>query len=372
MFLAREGSILWKRGRKAPYAVSLSRKRQLSAATASSSPPPSLQSSLNYAQTLLRTHDWDTYLTTLFLPPTARMAVTAIRGINVETAKAVDVGDRGRGRVEFWKGAVDSAFKGTPVNHPLPILLAHTLSLGVPLSQTWFKRLITARLQTLSNPSPFPSLAALETYAENTSASVLYLTLEACGIRDPRADHAASHVGKAVGVQSVLRGVPVTIKDRGLWIPAEVMARHGLAAETLFREGPSPALSDIAFEIATLANDHLITARTFMPGGSQYHLSESEHDHDHDHHDHDHTNCSHPSHSKSASSPFAAFTKPQDASIQQDPSPHLLTRALLSAIPADTYLQHLQKHNFDLWKAQHVPRWKVLWNMWQGVRSSKI
>jgi len=35
----------------------------------------------------------------------------------------------------------------------------------------------------------------LETYAENTSGSLNYLTLETLGIRDTNADHAASHLG---------------------------------------------------------------------------------------------------------------------------------------------------------------------------------
>lgn len=33
-------------------------------------------------------------------------------------------------------------------------------------------------------------------YAEDTASALLYLTLEAAGVRNTSADHAASHIGK--------------------------------------------------------------------------------------------------------------------------------------------------------------------------------
>lgn len=35
----------------------------------------------------------------------------------------------------------------------------------------------------------------VENYAESTASSLLYLTLESCGVKNVHADHAASHVG---------------------------------------------------------------------------------------------------------------------------------------------------------------------------------
>lgn len=39
-----------------------------------------------------------------------------------------------------------------------------------------------------------------ERYAEDTAASLLYLTLEATGVRNTSADHAASHIGNLLNV----------------------------------------------------------------------------------------------------------------------------------------------------------------------------
>lgn len=45
-------------------------------------------------------------------------------------------------------------------------------------------------------------------------------------------------------------------------IPAEITARHGVSQEDVFRQGGNAkGIDDAVFEFATLANDHLITAR---------------------------------------------------------------------------------------------------------------
>jgi len=45
-------------------------------------------------------------------------------------------------------------------------------------------------------------------------------------------------------------------------IPAEITAKHGVSQEEVFRKGPaSKGIDDAVFELATIANDHLRTAR---------------------------------------------------------------------------------------------------------------
>lgn len=45
-------------------------------------------------------------------------------------------------------------------------------------------------------------------------------------------------------------------------IPAEITAKHGVNQEEVFRRGPqATGIEDAVFEFATIANDHMITAR---------------------------------------------------------------------------------------------------------------
>ena len=74
--------------------------------------------------------------------------------------------------------------------------------------------------------------------------------------------HAASHVGIAQTIATLLRSLPYHASKRHMVIPAEITARHGVSQEDVFRQGGSAkSIDDAVFEFATVANDHLITAR---------------------------------------------------------------------------------------------------------------
>ena len=87
----------------------------------------------------------------------------------------------------------------------------------------------------------------METYAENTFSSILYLTLEGAGrsvcgyrvttltnhtvggiiagVKSIDADHAASHVGKAEGIVTLLRAMPYYRSRRRVLLPLDIMMR---------------------------------------------------------------------------------------------------------------------------------------------------
>lgn len=93
------------------------------------------------------------------------------------------------------------------------------------LSKSWINRIISARENYKYQNSVLSTMHDLETYAENTAASLLYLELEALGIKDVNADHCASHIGKAIGIASVLKGVPIGLQNREFSIPSDIMGK---------------------------------------------------------------------------------------------------------------------------------------------------
>jgi NADH dehydrogenase [ubiquinone] 1 alpha subcomplex assembly factor 6 len=130
----------------------------------------------------------------------------------------------GKMRMEWWREVVSSTFAGKPVQHPISLAIAECLASDIRLSQTWFKRILNAREKHLMQPQ-FTSMDDLENYAENTASSLLYLHLEALGIADHNADHCASHIGKAIGITNILRGVVLNMEKRELVLPSEIMAK---------------------------------------------------------------------------------------------------------------------------------------------------
>ncbi|KAI9203095.1 isoprenoid synthase domain-containing protein [Polychytrium aggregatum] len=217
-----------------------------------------------YCSDLVRRYDYDHYLASIFVPAQAREAYWAIRSLNIELSlvheNVKEIAIR-KMRLQWWRDALDLVYKGQPPNQPVAQALAKAVAEGA-LSRIWLKRLIDEREKRLTDVQ-FGTLHDLEQYAENTAGSLINLQIESLGLRDLHADHAASHIGKAIGIVTMLRGTPFHIQSRQFYLPSEVTAKHGIVTEELFRHGPSDRLADAVFEIATLANDHMITARSF-------------------------------------------------------------------------------------------------------------
>jgi len=182
----------------------------------------------------VRAGDADAYLCGSLLPSAARDAFFAVRALNLELA---GVRDAARGNVPmarlrfaFWRDLVAEAFSGRApaagsprTEHPLFAPLAASAARH-RLTRRWLDRLIEAREADLEGRAP-ATVAALEAYAEATHGSLLYLTLEAAGVRDVHADHAASHIGKAAGLAMVIRALPLHARLGQRYVPDDVLAK---------------------------------------------------------------------------------------------------------------------------------------------------
>lgn len=264
----------------------------------------------------LRKYDTPSSLLLPYIPKHARDAYIALRAFNIEVARTADTTSTptiGAMRLQFQRDAVSKSLAGLPPKQPIAILLAEAADQLAAktegkskFSKSWFTRIIDTREKYLSN-QPYPSMATLESYAENTYSTLLYLTLQALPMASVSADHVASHIGKASGIAAVLRGVPLlafpgpanTHSNQGqfagdvgatrhgsIMLPLDIMAETGVREEDVLRNGSdAKGLRDAVFQVATRANDHLITARQMLSniragqdeGHDFEHLDEEEH-----------------------------------------------------------------------------------------------
>lgn len=121
---------------------------------------------------------------------------------------------------------------------------------------------------------PHLTIDTLTSHAESTSSTLLYALLSMLSLPSDTLSHAASHIGVTQTFATLIRGLPFHASRGQMIIPAEITAKHGVNQEGVFRlasEGPrskgeaadgnKKGLEDAVFEFATVANDHLITAR---------------------------------------------------------------------------------------------------------------
>ncbi|KAJ7360473.1 NADH dehydrogenase (ubiquinone) complex I, assembly factor 6 [Desmophyllum pertusum] len=223
------------------------------------------QSASQYCNNLVRNLDYENYLCVLLLPKSSRTSVFAVRAFNVELARIQDaVSDQtiGRMRLQFWRDSLENTYQGNPPQQSVALELAEAITKH-KLAKGWFSRLIDARERNLDN-RPHETTNALEEHGENTVSSVLYLILECLGVKDVQADHAASHLGKAIAVVTLLRSTPFHGSKGKVYIPNNIMIKHGVSQEDIIRGRTTQPVKDVAYDLASLAHSHLSTAQSLM------------------------------------------------------------------------------------------------------------
>ncbi|XP_035679085.1 NADH dehydrogenase (ubiquinone) complex I, assembly factor 6-like [Branchiostoma floridae] len=182
------------------------------------------QSHGQYCMDLVRKHDYENYLCVLLLPSTAHQAAFAVRAFNVELALVRDsVTDKniGKMRMQFWKDTLSDIYRERPPQQPVAQELA---KVGLH---------------------------------ERTS-----LVSTSTGIKDVHADHAASHIGKAIGICTALRAAPYLANRRRVFLPMDVMMQFGVSQEDIVRGKQDQKVKDVMYEIASLSHSHLEKARS--------------------------------------------------------------------------------------------------------------
>lgn len=230
-----------------------------------------LRAAFSHCVQQVRSYDYHHYLCLLELPPSMRKAAFALRALNVETARAMDVSSDpriGLMRLVWWQEAIDKMFANTLIEHPTAQALSSVIA-ETRISKIWLKRSVEARIDDARREvTDMPkTIAELEKYAEDTVSTMLYLTLQAGGIKSTAADHAASHVGKASGILLLLKSLPYHAgRNRHFsYIPTSIASKHGL----LVKEGGQEmrwvdsrnGLCNAVYEMASIANAHLQKAR---------------------------------------------------------------------------------------------------------------
>lgn len=300
----------------------------------------------------------------------------AIRAFNIETSRIPDIVSNttiGQMRHQFWKDTINKTFDGKPPDEPVAVLLASYIhDTGIALNRTWFQKIISARDQALVRPG-FTSISNLESYAESTYSTLLYLTLSALPLNSLAADHVASHIGKAAGIVAVLRGIPLLAfppppnthssnppgmglpmtrdRQRVVNLPLDVMSQCGVREEDIFRNGGNAeGLKDAIFTVATRASDHLITARSLMKEIKS---------HQNPNHDFEH-----------AADEGHDYSDPQQRDRQtEETRKRDLEKAfgiiMGPAVSAQLWLNRLQKVDFDIFhNSLRMAEWKLPFAAW--------
>ncbi len=219
---------------------------------------------LSAVAAIVRRHDRDRFQTALFAPAARREALFALYAFNYEIARVRETVTQttlGQIRLEWWRETIAAAYDdGTVRPHEVvPPLTAAIRSFS--LGRAHFERLIDGRGGDLEDDPP-PDLAALEEYAEATSAPLVHLALELLGAATADAIAAGKEVGIAYALTGLLRALPFRAGVARPIVPADLAARHGVDPRDYARARDRPGLRAVVAAIAAAADQHLQSAGT--------------------------------------------------------------------------------------------------------------
>lgn len=217
-----------------------------------------MQSAYEFCAELVRNADKDRYLAGLFLPDATRPHIFALYAFNAELAQVRDRANQplaGEVRLQWWRDAVlegESAQSGT---NPVLTALLDTIK-RFRLSREKLVALIEARMFDLYN-DPMPSLYALENYLASTASTVFELASEIAE-KDTAPDAQLSKfAGNAFGITGLLRNFPLHASRGQIFVPAEILSRHGVSEDDVLTGKGSPALLDSLAEMRSMARTNL-------------------------------------------------------------------------------------------------------------------
>ena len=202
-----------------------------------------LAASWAYCADQARATDHGRWLASLFAPQAERRDLWALLAFNAEIARTREVVREpmlGQIRLQWWREAIDEAYRGQVRAHQVMMPLADAIARRAP-PRARFETLIGGRLRDLDD-TPFESLAALEAYAAATSGSLSLLMLDLLGVGDG-AREAAAAIGTAWALVGLASATPHLAARRRLMLPRDLMG--AINPETLFTGQPDAALADV-------------------------------------------------------------------------------------------------------------------------------
>ena len=218
-----------------------------------------------YCAELVRTSDRDRYLAALFAPAERRDALYALYAFNSEVARVREVARQplaGEIRLQWWtdvlNGERNSEAAASPVASALLAAIArHRLAAAELID------IIEAHRFDLYG-EPMATLGDLETYGRKTSSALFALAAQA--VAGTEAQPAAQPAGIAYAIAGLLRALPLHAARGQLYVPVELLQRHGAERRDLLAGRSSDALNAAVAELRTIARRHLAAARESITG----------------------------------------------------------------------------------------------------------
>lgn len=278
-------------------------------------PRPALADHYKHCESLVRAHDHDRWLATLFAPAEKRPHLHALYAFNIDIARIRDVVSDpmpGEIRLQWWRDALEDAARGDVRAHPVADAFLETVG-RCALPRAQFAALIEARRADLYD-DPMPDLPALIAYCDATASCLFRAAATILAGRG--ADEAAHYAGVAYGLTGIMRALPLHATRGQCLVPVTILEKHSASTADVLVGRDTTGLRAALRELRGIAQDHLHQSGEAAGG-------------------------------------LSALVRP----------------AFLPLAVLPLYLNRMQKRRYGPFTAIDVPLWQRQWRLWRASRA---
>lgn len=165
------------------------------------------------------------------LPEPRRKAMLTLYAFCRELDDCVDAGgdDGEQEKLDFWRAEIAHLYSGQALSHPLASALAEPVE-RYRLKRRYFDDMLDGFEMDREGRMFKPSLSDLEQYCYRVAGCVGLLSTQIFGCRREESRKFAVALGNALQLTNILRDIEADGRLGRIYLPAELLARHGLEA----------------------------------------------------------------------------------------------------------------------------------------------
>ncbi|HEY8384294.1 MAG TPA: phytoene/squalene synthase family protein [Microvirga sp.] len=219
-----------------------------------------------HCEALVREGDPERYWASLFAAADKRPHLYALYAFSHEIARVRDSVREamvGEIRLQWWRDALQGEARGDVRSNPVAAALDETI-VKFRLPRQALVDLIDARVFDLYDDA-MPTVNDLEGYCGETSSSLMRLaSLILADGGEAGSPDAAGHAGVAYAITGLLRAFPWHARQGQLYLPLDLLAKHGVVREDVVSGRGGPGLVGAMADLRALARRHLAQARPLI------------------------------------------------------------------------------------------------------------
>ncbi len=212
--------------------------------------------SLTYAADVVTRSGTSFYLGMRILPLERRHAMYAIYAFCREVDDIADGPDSDavkQSELREWRAEVERLYAGNPTRPATHALADPVRRFGLPREE--FLAIIDGMEMDLEEAMFAPDGTRLRLYCRRVAGAVGLLSLHAFGADEPEAQVFALALGEALQLTNILRDVAEDAEQGRLYLPGDLLRRHGIDPTTgVSSVLSSPALDDACRDLAAIAH----------------------------------------------------------------------------------------------------------------------